>query len=381
MRVSSRYLPAIVIMLIALSAVAIKPRGKTEPVAAAPYLYILSPDAGFAAIDLSARRVIANGRLPELRSIERVFANPFSDNVFVQSPVLSDTQGTLPTAQLVELTRSPVGADPALRFARWIHGPTPLSRMLWTKSLSKDRLLMSWQDEHDNVSSVLYDTATDQSLRTIQNFVVRPATCLGSDGQTVYAVSNNPKHEITVLNVKSFEIKASSYEQLGSSTAYYKVPAAADGCLIAFVERIQTPTAASAPATIYVYNVETNATLTRFNINSFGQLALVANRNLILMNVETLAPNTIGGKVIGTRRLATGNVVLYDSRDGNEVARVSVPAEGHLAGISDDGSSLYYLSPKLLTIIDLDKKQVRARIEHPFDHGMLVQQSSIVLWP
>jgi hypothetical protein len=372
-----RYLLTIVIALTALLVIAIMRGVKTELASMASYVYVLSSDARSTTINLSTGRVAASGQFTELRSIDRVYPNPFGGDLFVQSPGFQDTQGSQPTEQLAVLTKSLNGAGSTLRFARWIHGPTASSSVVWAKALSKDLLLVSRYDEQGRVTAVLYNTGQFEPLHVIENFLVTPTTCLGSDGQTVYAVSNNPKHEIRVLNLKSLEVKNSTYDQLGSPAAYYKAPLAADGCTIVFIERIQGPTEGSAPATIYVHNVETNTTLNKFNIDGLGQFALVVKRNLLLMDVTALVPNTVGGKTIGMRRMATGNLILYDTKTGKEAARISVPGKGELAGVSSDGSTAYYLSPKLLTVIDLVSGRVSAKIDLPFQRGIFVGESLV----
>ena len=122
---------------------------------------------------------------------------------------------------------------------------------------------------------------------------------------------------------------------------------------------------------IYIHNLESNTTLKKFNIDGIGRFAMVLNRNLLLLNLEALVPNTVGGTTIGVRRASTGSLLLYDTTTGNESAQISVPKEGELAGVASDGNSAYYISPSLLTVIDLVNRRVSARIDLPFSHGML----------
>jgi len=74
--------------------------------------------------------------------------------------------------------------------------------------------------------------------------------------------------------------------------------------------------------------------------------------------------------------VTTGNVFVYDIETGKQTARISVPEEGKLAAVSSDGSRAYYLSPKLLSIIDLEGRRISAKIDLPFLHGMLAPGSN-----
>ncbi len=366
-----RYLLTLGITLVALLVVAITRGTKTQLASTASYVYVLSPDARFTTIDLAAQRVIASGQFAELHSIDRVYPNPFGDNLFIQSPTVSDQSSTQATEQLAVISAVRGAKEPNFQVTRWIRGPTASSRPIWAKALNKNLLFVSWENEQGRISTVLYDATTQAVQRVVENFSVTPTTCLSSDGQTVYAVANNPTREIKALNLKTLAIASSSYDSVGSPSAYYKAPVAADGCTVAFIERIQTPTQRSSPAMIYIHNLESNTTLKKFNIDGIGRFAMVLNRNLLLLNLEALVPNTVGGTTIGVRRASTGSLLLYDTTTGNESAQISVPKEGELAGVASDGNSAYYISPSLLTVIDLVNRRVSARIDLPFSHGML----------
>jgi hypothetical protein len=78
------------------------------------------------------------------------------------------------------------------------------------------------------------------------------------------------------------------------------------------------------------------------------------------------------GITVGLRRASAGSLLLYDTSEGKETARISVPPDGALAGVSSDGRSAYYLSRSLLTVIDLVNRRVTANIALPFPYGIFV---------
>src|SRR2546428_2739644 len=116
------------------------------------HVLVLSSDGRYASIDLATRRVVANGEVAELHSLDRLYPNAFSDELFVQSPA-AQTSGQ-EKGQLAVIAPSP--SAPELRFARWIVGPRA-SSLVWAKVVNKDLLLVSWQDEQGRVSTVFYN--------------------------------------------------------------------------------------------------------------------------------------------------------------------------------------------------------------------------------
>jgi len=163
---------------------------------------------------------------------------------------------------------------------------------------------------------------------------------------------------------------------IGNATAYYRAPAASDGCVVAFVERMSRETATPAPATIYLHDVETNRTLGTFNVEGGGRFALVVKRNLLVLDLTSLVPNKLpDGTTVGLRRASAGTLILYGTTAGNEIARIPVPADGALAGVSSDGTKAYYLSPSLLTVIDLVNYRVAKKVQLPSPYGTLLAAS------
>lgn len=334
------------------------------------YAYILAPDQRYAVVDLIAGRVVTRGEIAEVALATRAYVGPFRQRLLVQGVSPADLKAREP-AQQVAILMQVRGADgPRLSFNRWLERPTPSSSLIWAKVLSPNLLLASWQDER--LQTTLYDT-TFKALRTLDNFQITPTTCLSSNGQTIYAVAHNPTREIKSVSLSSFAVRESSYASIGDATAYYKAPVAADGCLVAFIERMSRATQGPSPATIYLHDVEKNTTLKKFNVEGDGRFALALNRNLLLLDLTMLVPNKLAdGTTVGLRRATVGSLLLYDTSEGKESVRISVPPNGALAGVSRDGQSAYYLSQSLLTVIDLVNRRATAKIALPFPYGIFV---------
>ncbi len=334
------------------------------------YGYVFAPDQRYAVVDLVAGRVVTSGNIAQVASVTRVYVSPFRQRLLVQGVNPADLKAPEPTEQLALVTQVRGAGGPRLSFDRWLQGPTPSSRSIWAKVLSQNLLLVSWQNER--IQTSFYDTTFNAS-RTIDNFQVTPTTCLGSDGQTIYSVAHNPKREIKSVNLRSFVVGESSYAAIGNATAYYKAPVASDGCVVAFIERMSRASQGPAPATIYLHDVEKNTTLKKFNVEGDGRFAVVIKRNLLLLDLTTLVPNKLAdGTTVGLRRSSAGSLLLYDTEVGKESARISVPPDGALAGVSSDGQTAYYLSRSLLTVIDLVDRRVTAKTALPFPYGVFI---------
>jgi hypothetical protein len=336
----------------------------------ARYGYVLAPDQRYTVVDLVAGRVVTSGDIAELSSVTRAYVGPFGQRLVLQGVNPADLNAPEPTQQLA-IVRQVRGADGSrLTFDRWLRGPTASSSPIWAKALSRNLLLVSWQDER--LQTTLYDT-TFKALRTLDNFQVTPMTCLSSDGQTIYAVARNSTREIKSVSLRSSAVRESSYASIGNAAAYYKAPVASDGCVVAFIERMSRATQGPSPATIYLHDVEKNTTLKKFGVEGDGRFAVVLKRNLLLLDLTSLVPNKLGdGTTVGLRRASAGSLLLYDTSEGKETARISVPPDGALAGVSSDGRSAYYLSRSLLTVIDLVNRRVTANIALPFPYGIFV---------
>jgi hypothetical protein len=334
------------------------------------YGYVFAPDRRFVVLDLAAGRVVTSGDIAEAAAVTRAYVSPLGQWVLLQGVNPADLDAPEPTEQLA-IVRQTRGADgPRLSFDRWLRGPAPSSSLSWTKVLSANLLVASWQGER--VQTILYDS-TFKALRTLDNFQTTPTTCVSSDGQTIFSVANNPTREIKSVNLTSFAVRQSSYASIGDATAYYKAPVASDGCVVAFIERMSRATQGPAPATIYLHDVEKNTTLRKFNVEGDGRFAVVLKRNLLLLDLTALVPNKLAeGTTVGLRRANAGSLLLYDISTGAESGRISVPTDGALAGVSSDGQSAYYLSRSLLTVIDLVERRVTSKIALPFPYGVFV---------
>jgi hypothetical protein len=343
--------------------------GQTAP----RYGYVFAPDQRYVVVDLVAGRVVGSGNIPQAIAINGGFVSPFGEKVLILGVSPADQNAPQPKEQLAILTQSRIGSGPRLSFARWLPSPTPTSSLIWAKVISGDLMLVSWQD--DALYTNFYD-ATFKLLKRVENYQVTPTTCLSSDGQTIYSVVHSPTREIKAVNLRSLAVRESSYASIGNPSAFYKAPKASDGCVVALIERMERATTGPSPATIYLYDLEKNLTLNRFSVEGDGRFALILKRKLLLLDLTVLLPNKLpDGTTVGLRRASPGTLILYDTSAGKETGRISVPPNGELAGVSVDGESAYYLSPNLLTVIDLINNRVTAKVTLPFPYGTFVAAS------
>lgn len=335
--------------------------------------YVFSPDQRYVVIDLSAGRIVGSGSIPEIVPLTGGFADLFADQVLLQSGTHASLSSPEAPTKLAVLKQLREAGRLRLKFSRWLSGAPNSAGVVWGKVLGGNLLVVSSQNEQ--VQTALYDS-TLNVVKTLREFYVTPTTCVSSDGQTIYAVASGTDRQIRVANLQSLAITGSSYSGVGSPTAFYKAPVASDGCVVAFIERMSKATVGPMPATIYLRNVQENATLNSFPVAGDGRFALFLKRSLLLLDLTELSPNTLpGGTTVGLRRTSTGTLVLYDTASGKETSRVSVPVNGRLAGVSVDGKTAYYLSPSVLTLIDLVGSRVYAKISLPFFDGIFVPAS------
>jgi len=337
------------------------------------YGYVFAPDQRYAVIDLVAGRVVGSGSIPEVVPVTSGFAGFFGDHVILQSGLPANRNAPEPRTQLAVLNQARDASGLRLSFARWLPVSTTSSNVIWAKVLGGNHLAVSSED--DRMQTAIYD-ANFKVIKTINEFYVTPTSCLSFDGQTIYSVAHSSERRTRAANLRSLAITESSYSSIGNPEAFYKAPKASDGCVVAFIERMSRATAGPMPATIYLRDVEKNSTLNNFTVAGDGRFALLLKRKLLLLDLTELAANRLpDGTAVGLRRASVGSLLLYDTMSGKETSRIALPLNGELAAVSVDGNTAYYLSPNLLTVIDLVNNRVAAKVTLPFPYGIFVAAS------
>lgn len=336
------------------------------------YGYVFAPDQRYVVIDLVAGRVVGSGAISDVIPVGRPFVAFFGGKLLLQGVKPADKNAPEPREQLAVLNETRGARGVRLSFERWLPARTASSSVIWATVLGGNMLAVSSQDEQ--IQTKIYDT-TFNAVKTLNGFRVTPTTCLSSDGQTIHSVTHGSERQTQTANLRSLAVRQSEYS-IGNPTAFYKAPKASDGCVVAFIERMSRATAGPMPATIYLRDVEKNNTLTSFTVAGDGRFALHLKRKLLLLDLTELAANTLpDGTTVGLRRASMGSLLLYDTMSGKETSRIALPVNGELAAVSVDGNTAYYLSPNLLTVIDLVNNRVAAKVTLPFPYGIFVAAS------
>ena len=342
--------------------------------------FVFSPDQRYVVIDLSAGRIVGSGSVPEIVPLTGGFADLFGEHVLLQSATFASLSSPDAPTKLAVLNQLRDAAGPRPRFARFLSGAPNAASVVWAKVLGKNLLAVS-SSQNEQIQTAFYDSALNV-VKTLREFYVTPTTCASLDGQTIYSVASGSGRSISLANLRSLAVTGSSYSNVGNPGAFYKAPMASDGCVVAFIERMSKATAGPMPATIYLRDVEKSTTLNSFPVAGDGRFALVLERSLLLLDLTELSPNTLpDGTIVGVRRASTGTLVLYDTASGKETSRIAVPVNGRLADVSVDGKTAYYLSPSLLTVVDLLNARVAANVKLPFPDGIFVLASDKAVAP
>jgi hypothetical protein len=344
----------------------------TRPSEGYPYAYVFSPDGRFVKIELSQPKIIERGKVPGFGRIDRLFPDPTGEQILLEASRPSRPAAPEQTAVAV-LTEARGNTKGGLRSIHTVTQPSGYDNLVWLKLLDKQRraLLISWQDEVAS-RTYLLDGRTFEIVGTVDNFVVLPNMCVSSDGQRVYSIRNDESHQILILDLATLTVTRSSYAEIGSRNAYYKAPAALDGCRVLFLEYENKPAQGAVRAKLYLYDLERDELLSSFAVDGDGEYHLLVSQDVFLVDEEKVVPNVLPDRTtVGMRRKRTGKLFFYDARTGKQLRELAVPEDGRLAAVSPDERVGYYLSPKLLTIIDLVEMNVRTKIDLPFAESML----------
>lgn len=346
--------------------------------AAREYLYIFSPDAKFLKLDTSDFRIVDVGNLwwLKLMVIDGVIPDPTKQHILLKTAdlwKLLDASQPIDGLVVLDEYREYKYAG-TLKLVHTLQPPgkdANLSGGTITNNGNR-RVLLSWIDiESGKELTQLLDGKTYEERQKIEDFWVAPGTCLSSDGLRLYAVRNGSPREIIRLDLQSLTVQRTLYDKIGSATFHSKTPVAFRNCTMLLLEYKEKPTEERAAGTLYLYDIEKDNVLSTLQIDIDGDFFLLKAGSVIAVDEKKPVPNVFpDGSVVGIRLKHVGRLHFYDAKAGKELALLHLPEDGTFVTISSDEKTGYYLSPKLLTVVDLENYKVKATRHIPFSYGV-----------
>lgn len=334
--------------------------------------YVFSPRGDYVTVDLASGNVSQVRHLQGIGSMDRIFPTSAGGRILAQSSRVESAAGETSVAVLdvlnVSMTKAEVGLSES------ISGPKPSSDLLWANVFrgKTDFLVTTWQDADLSYRSLAQPIGSNSNIRDLDGLILGPTSCMSPNGKTVYVALAGKDRIVETLDVESLTVSHFSYDSVGARGAFYKAPGAADGCTVALIQRNQRFTPENSVATVYIYDLLTKTVQTKFPIEGDGHFALSMKAHLLALDESELVPNVLpSGATVGAKLAKPGRLRLYDLLSGTRVSDLTVPVDGTVAAKSSDGSVLYYVSPNLLTVIDLTQHRVIRSMALPFSESMV----------
>jgi hypothetical protein len=337
-------------------------------------LYVFSPDGSYAAFERDTLAAVTSGTLKEIRSdeitVDGIVPDPERLELLLLTPRAWSADASGPSVGLVILRVTRDGTAARLQVVRELGPPTGLSQFLGAMVVGgrPRRLLASWAGSGSVVTLVI-DAGTKSPPRRAESFALGPANCATADGARAVALRAGP-----------LETESVAFQDLAVARASVTLPSAdfspifitgTNGtCRALLVARPQKPSQERVQLPAIIYDLEGQRAIQELLVSAPSNFSLSFDGSLLAAGEKTLVPNVLpSGATVGMKYRTTGVLRLYDVATGQEVAVARLPEDGSLSLL--DGSNGYYVSPRLLSVVDLKTGAIAAKAPIPFARGFV----------
>jgi hypothetical protein len=120
----------------------------------------------------------------------------------------------------------------------------------------------------------------------------------------------------------------------------------------------------------FIYDLENQTLVRELALPGPGDFSLTRDASLIAVDEKILVPNLLrSGQTVGVRYKKTGFLRVYDAMTGKGLAAARLPEDGQLSAIEEWRG--YYVSPSLLSVVDLRDGRTIATARLPISSGFV----------
>jgi len=136
-------------------------------------------------------------------------------------------------------------------------------------------------------------------------------------------------------------------------------------CRLLIVGRSSTSSAGVRQVPAYLYDLENQRVVQRLTFPERGEYFVSPDGSLVVVDERIIVPNVLpSGRTVGEKYKKTGMLRVYDAVAGRELSTAKLPEDGWLSAI--EGSTGYYVTPGLLSVVDLRNGKITATVTLPF---------------
>jgi len=337
------------------------------------YIYVFSHDGRYAKFDAVTVAPVASGSLSDanVHEVEGIVPDPERKNLLVKTSRGWSSDAAGPTTGLVVLAVAREGTTGGLRATRVVAPPRGMDQFIGAIVVPgvQRRVVATWTGPDGLGTLVTGDDDSAAVAKTSDRFAVGPASCAASDSR-VYSLASTKPIEIRSLALQDFSVQ-SLPARLGD-TAFAPMIAAGTGggCSVLIVGRPSKPTTERVQLPAYIYDLETQRIVRGLTLPGHADFSFSRDARLVAVDERTFVPNVLpSGQTVGLKYKKTGVLRVYDAATGTELAVAKLPEDGQLSAI--DGSTGYYVSPELLSVVDLKTGKITAMVKLPFASGFV----------
>jgi hypothetical protein len=346
--------------------------------AAREFVYVFSPGAAYVKIASDTLSVVGQG---DLRSegvveVDGVIEDPERRDIFLETSAAWSTSASGPSEGIVVLrATSEKQAPNRLQQVGTISPPAGTSLSGAIVVTSPHRMIVtSWSPDEPGASEITLATVEDDQFhqpKHVEDFPVDAGTCATGDGSRLLAFSVTEPTVIRVLALAEMTVRKAPIS--GADVAVRSpllVGGRNAGCRVLVVGRL--PGSADDRRRIpgRLFDLEQHAMVGEFDLVAPGEYFLADGGSLALVDERTLVPNEMpGGRTIGMRLKKPGQLHVLDAATGKTVGELKMPEDGTFS--ASEGSTGYYVSPELLTVVDLKAGTIRGTVKIPFQRGFV----------
>jgi hypothetical protein len=322
-------------------------------------------------LDAASLSLIGTGNLRDADTdvvVQGIISDPERRDVVIQTSRAWRGEGSPTPGLAIARALPPTTAGPALTIVATVPPPPGTDQVIGAiVAPGGNRMLVAtWDGPGEQSTRTLAVTADGnfRNSRTVENFVVGPGSCTSSDGSRVFSPSAPAMLEIRTLDTRAL-VSASVRPPSVEGGVLSPVAFASGGsCRVLIVGRASqtSPDTLQVPASIY--DLERQGLVRRLTFPTRGEYSVSPDGSLVVVDERIVVPNLLqSGRAIGRKYKKTGVLRVFDAESGAE-GSARLPEGGWLAGI--DGSTGYYVSPGLLSVVDLKTGKIATTVKHPF---------------
>lgn len=342
-----------------------------------PYAYLFSHDARFVKVDLDRMRLADVGNLwwLKINDLTEVVPGAGSNEMLVVTKLWRLLEIESPSRRqfdmhgIAVLHVNPKGelllrrVIPPLSEEESFVGAKALT-VGDEKRLYVTRLRESEDGQAARPTAAVYDKSYELG-RPLRDFEVLERSCLSSDGKRLYTPVLGQPYRVRHIDLETGSRGSRPLGGIGEESSFSRVPVAfSDECLCLIYEKRQRE---GAQGTLHLYDYQADQVRSRWEIDRYADYHILPGGERILAEEKQYEPIVDeSGATAGLQQRKPGRLSWVS---GAGASVLQLPQEGRIAGFGCQGRRAYYLSPGLLSEIDLADWKVARSLEIPFREG------------